>query len=185
VNDVIRPIKEGTSPSLGSSMPGVPQPSGIKAKVSPSKLNLINTFLLYLVVLILVVGAVVYAFHRQNLNKQSLNSNASESSQVNSSEYQAVFLTNGQIYFGKLTTITSSYVKLANIYYLVTQQPQGSASSSTSSSNSSSSSVVLVKLGSEIHSPEDAMQIYRSQILFWENLKPSGKVAQAIAKYQQ
>jgi len=37
-----------------------------------------------------------------------------------------------------------------------------------------------VKLGSEIHGPEDLMIINRAQILFVENLKPSGRVSQAI-----
>jgi hypothetical protein len=39
----------------------------------------------------------------------------------------------------------------------------------------------LTKLGGEIHGPEDLMVINRSQILFVENLKPSGEVSKAIS----
>jgi len=142
--------------------------------------------LLVLILIFLVGGASAYLYNYDKQQNQPVNTTATEASQVNTKEYQAVFLTNGQIYFGKLTTITSSYIKLTNIYYLESQGSQGSSTSSTSSTNSSSgtSKVVLVKLGSEIHGPEDAMQIYRTQVMFWENLKPSGDVTQAIDKYQ-
>jgi hypothetical protein len=37
-----------------------------------------------------------------------------------------------------------------------------------------------VKLGNEIHGPEQEMQISSSQVIFWENLKNDGKVVDAI-----
>lgn len=112
----------------------------------------------------------------------------SSMSQVNSKEYQAVFLTNGQVYFGKLVAYNHSYLKLTDIYYLQVQQnvqPTGnSTNSSSSSSSSSNGNAQLVKLGNELHGPEDQMFIPPDQVLFWENLKSSGKVAQAITQYQ-
>jgi hypothetical protein len=98
---------------------------------------------------------------------------------VNSSEYQAVFLTNGQAYFGKITDINGNYLTIKNIYYLQagqTAQPKDTASTS-------STPLSLVKLGSEIHGPEDQMNIARSQILFYENLKNNSQVVQAIQKH--
>lgn len=113
---------------------------------------------------------------------------ATGSTTVNSKEYQAVFLTNGQVYFGKLDTVSQYYLKLTDIYYLQVQQSvQPSTTSPSSASNSSSggsNNVQLVKLGNELHGPEDEMSINRQQVLFWENLKPSGKVTQAIDQYQ-
>lgn len=103
---------------------------------------------------------------------------------VKQNQYQAVFLTNGQVYFGKIRSINAGYLNLADIYYLQAQQPvqpQANASPQTQSQPNLS----LVKLGNEIHGPEDSMYIERSQILFWENLKTNGKVAQAIASYQK
>jgi hypothetical protein len=103
-------------------------------------------------------------------------------SAVKSKQFQAVFLTNGQVYFGKFSQINSSYVKLTDIYYLQVQQTVQPSSSSSSSSNNQQ--VSLAKLGGELHGPEDVMFINRDQVLFWENLKNSGKVVQAIQKYQ-
>jgi hypothetical protein len=102
---------------------------------------------------------------------------------VKGGQYQAVFLTNGQVYFGKVNDINGSYVKLSDIYYLQVQQsvqPTDAKKDSTSNSQ-----VSLAKLGSELHGPEDAMYISRQQVLFWENLKNDGKVVQAINSYKQ
>jgi hypothetical protein len=102
-----------------------------------------------------------------------------ESKYVNTSEFQAVFLNNGQVYFGKLDNVNSSYFVLDNVYYL--QSPSSSTSTTTASSN-----YTLEKLGvNELHAPEDQMVINRSQVTFWENLKSSGKVVQAIQQYEK
>ncbi len=101
-------------------------------------------------------------------------------STVNGKEYQALFLTNGQVYFGKLTNTDGTYVKLTDIFYLQVQQ-QVQPSSTTSNQQPQ---VSLAKLGGELHGPEDVMYVSRQQVLFWENLKASGKVSQAIASYK-
>jgi len=108
---------------------------------------------------------------------------------VNSSEYQAVFLTNGQVYFGKLHQSQNGYLAMSDIYYLQVQeaQPTGSAVKSgttTSQASTGASNTQLVKLGQELHAPEDNMVISKDQILFWENIKDNGKVVQAINDYK-
>jgi len=100
---------------------------------------------------------------------------------VKGKEYQAIFLTNGQVYFGKFADVNSSYVKLTDIYYLQVQQ---SVQPKDNSSSSNNQQVSLAKLGGELHGPEDVMYINRDQVLFWENLKDSGKVVTAIKNYQ-
>jgi len=100
---------------------------------------------------------------------------------INSSEYQAVFFTNGQVYFGKLHTLNASYMTLTDIYYLQAQN----SSSSNPQQTSSNSDVQLVKLGNEVHGPVDQMVINKDQVLFFENLKKDGKVSSSITKYQE
>jgi hypothetical protein len=70
---------------------------------------------------------------------------------------------------------------LTNVYYLQTSDKTGQASSANVSA--SPSDVSLAKLGNEMHGPEDAMYISKEQVLFWENLKDSGKVSKAIKAY--
>lgn len=100
---------------------------------------------------------------------------------VKSKQYQALFLTNGQVYFGKLKNVNNSYVKLTDIYYLQVQQQ---VQPKDNNSNNQQPQVSLAKLGSELHGPEDNMYVSRDQVLFWENLKDDGKVVQAIRDYQ-
>jgi len=104
-------------------------------------------------------------------------------------DYQAVFLTNGQVYFGKVAAQDPENVTLKDIYYLQVQQqvqPTGSASSTTTqASTDQNQNVQLVKLGSEIHGPADEMRINRQQVLFVEDLKSDSKVVTAIHNYQK
>lgn len=101
---------------------------------------------------------------------------------VKKGQYQAIFLTNGQVYFGKLSGVNDSYIDLTDIYYLQVQQSVQPDANKTATENPQ---VSLAKLGSELHGPEDQMKINRDQVLFWENLKDNGKVVEAIKKNQQ
>lgn len=100
-----------------------------------------------------------------------------EASLVDKTKKQAVFLTNGQVYFGQVKGINSQYVDLQDIYYL-------NSSSTDSKSSSTPTSFSLVKLGCELHGPMDEMIINRAQVSFWENLSTTGKVAKAIDQWK-
>jgi len=101
---------------------------------------------------------------------------------VNKDRVQAVFLTNGQVYFGNVKDITSQYVDLQDIYYLNSQQQPDTEGNSQN--DTSATTFSLVKLGCELHGPIDQMLINRDQVSFWENLKDDGKVAKAIEQWQ-
>jgi hypothetical protein len=103
---------------------------------------------------------------------------------IDSGKYQAVFFTNGQVYFGKLQPAGSDYVKLTEIYYLQTQAGGTTDANNPQQTTNDQSNVQLIKLGDEIHGPEDQMVISKDQVLFYENLKSDGKVAQSIDKYK-
>lgn len=97
---------------------------------------------------------------------------------VNEKQYQAVFLNNGQVYFGNIKELNKSYVNLTNIYYLQTNSAEGAQ-------DAASANVTLVKLGCELHAPADQMLINSDQVLFWENLKDSGEVVKKIAEHKK
>ncbi len=98
---------------------------------------------------------------------------------INKDAYQAVFLSDGQVYFGKITSMNTAFTEITDIYYLRTgQEVQGGTSKA-------STDVSLAKLGSELHGPEDKMIIATQQITFIENLKASGNVTSAIMEYKK
>lgn len=103
---------------------------------------------------------------------------------IDSSKYQAVFFDNGQVYFGKLHTFNDDYMKLDEIYYLQTPAAKTEDSQNPQKTTADQSNVQLIKLGDEIHGPQDEMIISKTKILFYENLKPDGKVAQSIQKFK-
>ncbi len=90
---------------------------------------------------------------------------------VDESKWQAVFLSNNQVYFGRLTSVDANYVALSHVYYLRTANDL---------ENQSSGSLNLIKLGGEVHGPEDPIYIPKGSILFWENMKESSRVVQTI-----
>ena len=123
-----------------------------------------------IIVLLVVAVILVVSFSGQR----------SEANYIYSNKLQAVFLNTGQVYFGNIQSINPEYLVLENIFYLQTNNQNGSSSTSTSNQN-----VSLVKLGCELHAPYDQMVINMNQVTFWENLQSSGQVAKAVARYHQ
>ncbi|MEK9156132.1 MAG: hypothetical protein AAB360_02405 [Patescibacteria group bacterium] len=95
---------------------------------------------------------------------------------------QAVFLTNGQVYFGNILNADRQLVELRNIYYFKT--PETADGTDPNKANENKNQLSLVKLGSELHGPEDVMYINRDQLLFFEDMRPDSKVNDAIKKLE-
>ena len=95
---------------------------------------------------------------------------------IDSDKYQAVFLTGGNAYYGKLEAINDGYFRLSEVFYI-----QSNAEGDTGDQGGS---MQLIKSGNEPRGPEDAMIISRDQVLFFENLKADGKVSELIRNYK-
>ena len=140
-------------------------------KTSLVNLRTASVLLLFCIAILVLAIATFIAFSRPT----------SQSKYVDGGKMQAVFLNGGQVYFGKITDLNDKFMQVADIYYLrVNQQvqPDGSAASGNQD-------ISLVKLGCELHGPQDSMVINQEQVIFWENLKDDGQVAKAVATYKQ
>lgn len=169
INEAGKPSSVRQQPKFNTPVTGVDKNKPKKSYKKP-KSRLVMTVISILIVLGILCGG--YVFMRRS----------SVSSQINKSEYQAVFFTNGQVYFGKLHSINSGYFKINDVFYLQTKTP--SETNPQKTAKEEDPGVVLVKLGvSQIHGPADEMIINRDQILFFENLKPEGKVSKTITEY--
>lgn len=136
-----------------------------------------NRILTTIVGLIIVVGLIGWYL---SANGMLPGQNKTDSGKL--SEYQAVFLTNGQVYFGKLSNPNSRLVTLQDVYYLqLAQSPQPGDNKDAQQQPQ----ISLVKLGNELHGPDDEMKINRDHILFVENMKDNAKVMEAIERYQK
>ena len=83
--------------------------------------------------------------------------------------YQAVFLTNGSTYFGKLQQQGDDWFVLTDVYYL--SVTEGSAPQ-------------LIKRGSEPQGPREPMIIPIAQVLFIENLRDDSEIVAAIRRFK-
>jgi len=86
-------------------------------RATKSRLPMRRFKLPIILIAILLIGA-LGLFAWTSLN----NKNAGAA--IDTNKYQAVFFTNGQVYFGKLSTINDNYLKLTDIYYLQTQSDE-------------------------------------------------------------
>lgn len=96
--------------------------------------------------------------------------------------YQAVFLENGDVYFGKVTNPDQKFLTLTNIYYLELDRPL--QKQTITKLEAMQPKLKLIKLGNELHGPIDQMSINTDKILFIENLKFDSKVVEAITDYE-
>jgi hypothetical protein len=112
----------------------------------------------------------------------SVLNNAGSAGLIDGGRYQAVFLSNGQVYFGKLK-VKGDYYVLKDIFYL--QSSTVGAASADPQENTAANDVKLIKLGTEVHGPEDEMIIARDQVLFFENLQDeeNSTVVKSIKSY--
>ena len=132
------------------------------------------------VLAVLIAVAVVAAF-----GWFLLGSRGDVADAIDRSKYQAVFFTNGQVYFGKLHKLNHESMRITEVYYLRSQETDGADGDDVQQASTAQNGVELIKLGDEIHKPMDEMVVLKSQILFYENIKDEGSVAQTIEKYKR
>lgn len=168
-----RPAQPAAAPANNS--PAVPSPVGSGSRKKGVKgmlgLKLASVALLFSAT-VLVVALLWFVV---------LGSPNKEGRYVDSNRMQAVFLNGGQVYFGRIKDLNDSYMRVREIYYLrVNQQVQPDQQQQAAAND-----ISLVKLGCELHGPQDEMLINRDQVVFWENLKSDSQVAKAVDEYKK
>lgn len=168
------------SMDINTDRPGVSSATTIEkpkkqAQSSGRGLNVVITVVV-IIVLLVVAGYLVDKYTSISL----FGNNGSSSVAVDTSGYRAVFLSNGQVYFGKVAKKDMNSTVLTDIYYLQVSNPLQQAPNQQTAAQPELS---LVKLGNELHGPQDEMTINNDHILFTEELKEDGRVVQAIANY--
>jgi hypothetical protein len=115
-------------------------------------------FLLVVIVLV-ALGLGIAALFKSVSTADSL------SSAIDPKQYQIVYLTNGETYFGKLSAPGGDFYYMRHVYTLTAQ---ASPRSGTPLQHT------LIKLSNEIHGPQDLLVVNKSQIVYMENLRPNG-----------
>ena len=115
--------------------------------------------ILTVVAAVVIAGAAVYWYKRPAATPEM------------TTPYQAVLLTNGSAYFGRLEGLGTPFPVLRDVFYVQSSQdPQTKQVSN-----------ILVKRGKEWHAP-DRMIINSNMIVLVEPVSPGSRVAQLIAQ---
>jgi hypothetical protein len=85
--------------------------------------------------------------------------------------YQAVLLDTGQVYYGKLSRLGTSFPEMSDVYYIVRTQDAQTKQVKN----------ILVKRGKELHAPAETFFAAR-HIIMIEPVGPSSEVARDIAQ---
>lgn len=154
----------------------------------PSLGNGKNIMMIVVIVLVVVVVALLGIMVYPTIKDKNTTSKVEEG--IESDAYYAVFLSNGQVYFGHLANVTDSHPELTDIYYLQLNQQQqqqaqvqpaeGEQPDLQEQSQEKDPELSLVKLGKELHGPEDKMVLNGEHILFYEKLTNDSNVVKAI-----
>lgn len=113
-----------------------------------------------------------------NLSNLFNRSNHSSNS-VSSSDYVAVYMENGKVYFGKMQNSDTDEPRLTDVFTLNVTAGQDK------SKNAPQTDFELVKLTDQFQAPTDLLVLSRNKILFWEPLKSDSRVVEAIKKYKE
>lgn len=156
-------------PSRGES---VPSENPVQTSSAPRLRNFFKMILKTVAILVLLLVFVLLGIWGKSL----VGSRFSQKE-----EYSAVFLANGQVYFGKLVENNSKEMVLVSVFYL---QVGGDEGVSGASDALNQARFNLVKLGNELHGPTDELFINKSQVTFYEKLRPDSKVVESIKNYK-
>lgn len=145
---------------------------GVSAKDGSKKPNRLGLLLVGSILLLVLLALAAWFVFGQKAQPTG----------IDNSKYQAVFLSNGQHYFGKLEVMSDEYFKLKDVYYL----EQKNQSSEDSNNSTQKTEVELRKLGeTEVHGPEDTMIISKQQVILYENLGGNSQVVKYIDQHKQ
>ena len=154
-------------PKPASGEEGIPKKEESRFSAILSKFKKILKVVAILVIATMVIFAGIYAYNKY-FSKES-----------SGGVYSAVFLSNGQVYFGKIEENNSKEIVLNNVFYL-----QNSDNSGTAGQSIQGSKFTLIKLGNELHGPTDELFINKQNVLFYEYLRTDSQVVQSIKNYK-
>lgn len=154
---------------------GQGQHQGVKD--SNKKNKKLTRFVLFVIAVAVVATGLYYAYN----SYYSKSSTASPAASFFANKYFAVFLDNGDVYFGKISNKESTFVMVDDAFYLkvtqVTQKNNEGKSVDVPQLN-------LVKLGNEVHKPIGKIEIQRSHIVSIQELAPDSEAITVMKNYK-
>ncbi|MBW3650247.1 MAG: hypothetical protein KY458_06745 [Actinobacteria bacterium] len=91
---------------------------------------------------------------------------------IDTARYQAVILTNDKVYFGRLSSASSEFYRLADAFFLRETRDRPDAEPVRA----------LLPVNREIHAPENSMLIRKEEVVLVENLDKDSPILEEIRR---
>lgn len=157
--------------------------SNYQSPTNKQKGSLTQVLAIVLSVLVVVSGVVggVYFYNQTNVSNSSSNSNQVLGT-YDANKWSAIFLINGQVYFGKILEKTQNEMIVEDVYFLnVVQRPVGIAEGEDQQQfQNAEPELTLVERTNTLHKPTGQIILNMSNVLFTEDLTPESQVIEAI-----
>lgn len=96
---------------------------------------------------------------------------------VQGDRYQVVVMDDGQVFFGKLRTVSGDFLTLDDAYYT----PQAiDSKNKDEAANTSNQPLSIIEVGEEVYGPERSLALDKSSVRYWQNLRADSKFVEAI-----
>lgn len=99
---------------------------------------------------------------------------------IDTSTYQAVYLVNGQAYFGKLQNTNGQFLVMKTPYTMQEVQTPPQPGTEAEATATPETSTTLIKVSGQVYGPEESIALKSEQVVFWQNLRDDSKVSQAL-----
>lgn len=142
--------------------------SSVEPKVCSTKRKVVRMVAFFVLILFLV--SFFYFLLKGNFLLQGLAGKKNA--------WQAVFLTNGQVYFGIISRETKNVLVLRKVYYLQLNQAEKEG-------ETGAPQLSVIKLGQEPHGPTDEMRINKEHVIFVEDLRADSAVVRTIEDFER
>lgn len=130
-------------------------------------------FFTALAVVVVIVSLVTYLWMQRTNSIPRLRN-------YNPKVFSTVFLDNQQVYFGRILSETEDTLVLDDVYYL-NNSIQQSFQATLAEAATGSAKLSLIQRGDELHGPRNPMVINRDHVLFYEEMKETSEIMDAIS----
>lgn len=130
------------------------------------KKNKSSIITLIIAILVIALAVSYFVFFKDLLNKT----------------YNAVFLDNNEVYFGKISSKNGDYIKLKDVFYL---RVTYTVKKDDKGQDYQEPNYQIVKMGTEMHGPKDNMDISKEHVLFTQPLASDSQVLDVIDSYKK
>ena len=138
-----------------------------------------SSIITLVIVLVIIIGGGAYIMKRGGFSGGII-----EDSGDNLSDFSAVFVNGGGIYFGKITKLTDSVLSMEEVYNYGVVPATDANGKTTTTAGQTDTKPTLFDASKVGIAPASRYNINREQVILWYSLKNDSDVVKTITSYK-